>query len=506
MAFTGRTRAAIRDELLALWAAEYLAATPPQRLLIAPGSDADLWASAIAVETEGLEAQAEQTARDILPDQASTEALDRHGEVDGVARRPGTVTQIEVTVSGTANGTFSIPAGTQLVYSDGTRYDVGDASVVLSGGSHEGTLSDVSSAEAGTETVRAVGDTLTFVSTPTGLDPTGEVSVVTAGTDEETDAAYAARIIARRQERPASGNRADWQDWVESYQGTTVSRAFVYPELAPPASYPGAGTVSTPGTLTVVAVGPARGLEPTDTRLVPTDDALTRTSGAQLARIEGYIEGDRTITGVLTDDGEQLRPITVPSGNYGVETFTESAVDVVATVVVDAANAYQWSGTMTVAGSGSTATSLVVTGDQTAKNGMRVLLFPATPSQAGRWEMHTLGTGTFGGVDTTFPIDEMLDGAAPVAASTVYPAPANFNLILEEVCDYFDSLGPGDTSPASRWPAPSTEYPAVMYLQALAAAIMRAEGVLSATVTTPASDQTPAAKAIKILSLFRVVQ
>ena len=46
---------------------------------VAPGSDAFILASAIAVQLEGLEAQMEQVGRDILPDQASADALARHG-------------------------------------------------------------------------------------------------------------------------------------------------------------------------------------------------------------------------------------------------------------------------------------------------------------------------------------------------------------------------------------------------------------------------------------------
>ena len=81
MSYTGRARDTIRDQLLSFWAQEYAASTGAPLLLTAPGSDAYLWASALAVMLEGLEAQAESVARDILPDQASDEAIARH-EVD----------------------------------------------------------------------------------------------------------------------------------------------------------------------------------------------------------------------------------------------------------------------------------------------------------------------------------------------------------------------------------------------------------------------------------------
>ena len=60
--FVGRSRDTIRDELLAYLRAEYTA--NGRTLLTSRGSDAYLDASSLAVVLEGLEAQAEQNARD----------------------------------------------------------------------------------------------------------------------------------------------------------------------------------------------------------------------------------------------------------------------------------------------------------------------------------------------------------------------------------------------------------------------------------------------------------
>ena len=126
MAFTGRSRATIRDSLLSFWSQEYTAAG--ERLLIAPGSDAYLWASALAVMLEGLEAQAESVARDILPDQASDEAIARHGSVDGVARRAGVRARHPVTVTAgvTARQDFALsPLPPSAVRPPGPPADAG---------------------------------------------------------------------------------------------------------------------------------------------------------------------------------------------------------------------------------------------------------------------------------------------------------------------------------------------------------------------------------------------
>lgn len=502
MAFTGRSRDTIRSTILSDWAALY--ASRGETLLTAPGSDAYLWASALAVQIEALEAQAEQVTKDMLPDQASAEALDRHAFVDGLTRLAGFTARHTVTVSAGSNATFTIPAGTRMSYSDGTVYIVESASVTTSGGGHTGTIT-VRAQDAGTGGTRAVADTLTFASAPTGLNPTGAVaSVVRRGTDVETDDALATRIIARRRERPGSGNRADWREWVKAYTATEIVDAYVYPLLAPPASFPGAGTVSTPGCVTVVAVGPAQGDSVTNTRIVPTDDVSARsTPGSRLTRVEDYIEGDRLPDGtdVSSNPNDALRPVVVTPTNYCVQQINTTSQDVVMALTVSTANAGQWSGTMTVVS--VSATELVVSGNQLANVGFRVLVNITTAAYRGGWKLFTLGAGSFDTVNTTFVINDP-DMGTGVVGSSVYPAPGNFNAVRTAILAYFDALGPGDTSPASRWPSEDDGGRATLYLNALAAAAIGVDGVLTAKVTTPAATVIPAAKHVIVLGAFRV--
>ena len=505
MAFTGRSRATIRDSILATWSAEYTSIG--LRLLIAPGSDAYLQASAFAVLMEGLEAQAESVARDILPDQASDEAIARHGSVDGVARRAGVRARHPVTVTAGVDATYTFPTGVtyRMAYSDGTLYTVDSVAVTIAAGT--GTIT-ITAADIGAAPTRTATDVLTFVSTPTGLDATGTVaSVATTGTDQESYSAWAARIIARRQERPASGNRADWQDWVEGYTGTTITRAYVYPLLAPPASYPGAGTPDTPGCVTVVAVGPAQGDVLTNTRVVPTDDASTRTAGAALTRIRDYIEGDRTVAGVATDDGTMLRPVTMVADNAAVEAISEVTQNVVLSCTMTAANAFPWVGGIAIIL--STDTTIKVTGDYTALAGKRALVLPATPTERGGYRAVTLGNANFAAGDTKFTQATGQEVGFPTGS--IYPCPPNWGTIRDDVFSHFDALGPGDTTPASRWPAEDVEARATLYRTGLAADVINgvqspavATGVLSCTVTTPAADVTPAAKTVVTLGTLLV--
>jgi hypothetical protein len=69
---------------------------------------------------------------------------------------------------------------------------------------------------------------------------------------------------------------------------------------------------------------------------------------------------------------------------------------------------------------------------------------------------------------------------------------------------YFDALGPGDTSPSSRWPTEDTKLRSKLYISALTGALVQqldangtiiggVQGTLSATANTPNADVTPAA-------------
>ena len=108
-------------------------------------------------------------------------------------------------------------------------------------------------------------------------------------------------------------------------------------------------------------------------------------------------------------------------------------------------------------------------------------------------------------------------------AEALYPCPPNWETIRASVFAHFDALGPGDTTPASRWPSEATEARATLYRTGLAAEVITgipvvttvttaattttgtpASGVLSCTVTTPVADVTPAAKTVVTLGTLIV--
>ena len=454
------------------------------------------------MQLEGLEQQAEQTTQDILPDQATTDALNRHGYVYGIERLPGTRATATATVTGPSTGTITIPAGTQMVYSDGTVYNVTSTSVALSGGTPTGSI-NVRAAVAGSTGTRAVADVLTFVSAPSGLNATGIVATETDGGNEESDEDYAARIISRMRERPGSGNRADWKAWVEEYTGAPgdpgIEDVYVYPLLEPPATYPGTGTPDTPGTVTVVAVGPAQGDDTTNTRIVPYDDT-TRTAGTQLVNVTEYLLGDRLSDGTQPGDDVRIPPASLPDGNFSIEAINvTSAVDVLAVIVPPTSQPCGWTGSYAVHAT-STTTSLVVTGDARTADGKRALVLVGTSVVRGGYQQITLPSGSYnGGTNrTTFALSTAL---LATPRGNMYPGTAAWDDVRTAVFAYFDALAPGDTTPASRWPTTGSS---VMYRGGLAAAMVTGASLLSATISLPASDQTPVAKQVVVLGQLLV--
>lgn len=324
MAYQSRTVQEWQDLILAHASAAYSA--QGISLVIGYGSDAWLRARAIAIQLYELQAAAQQTVNDLLPDRASVDALVRHGTVQGVPVEPAVAAQVTVTVSGSVAGTYAIPTACQLIYqSQGVMYAPTVTTVTLSGGSppYTGTVTTLCLLP-GTIGTRTVGDTLTWTSPPSGLNPTATVSAIPVpGQNVEQLEAYRQRVIERIQNRPGSGNRTDWKLWTELFSGVDV--AFVYPLfdarfVVNTGAIDGYGP-NVPGALTVIAMGPPQGDAYEDSRVLDVDgfrDYWNRVTGA-----EDFINGDATADGVAITDGSgtQLRPATVPSDAYGIYTI-----------------------------------------------------------------------------------------------------------------------------------------------------------------------------------------
>ncbi len=500
MPFAARSAAEIRDDLLSHWAASYRARSLD--LAIDRDSDAYAEADALSLILEGLEIQAQQNAVQTLIGRASGGALDDFAVDDGTGRKAAVAARRHVTVSGPVSTTTAL-AGQYLTSSAGLRFNP-----VASDGSALGSITTDSDGAATilVECTRtgvlgsiATGTILTWSTPPTSYASTATVSATTTsrrdGAAVETDEDLKVRLLDRRKERPASGNRSDWREKVREVTG--VSEAYVYPLARPPASYPAASTPQTLGCVTVLACGPVlTDIDaPVNTRFVVGGAS---SGGDEATQIKAFIEGTRDNELNVTTEGRQWRPASLAEANYCVKTPIQQLQSVTLELVLAVSRPFPWTydATFEVHAS-STASSLVVTGDHTSKNGKRALVKVGAAYIRGAYQLVTLPTGSYSGGTgrTTFAMSPALL-AAPFATSVVLPAPPDWVAIKTAVVDYFNDLGPGEytgnPTGSERFPEPTSQAPATLYPSALAARVIAdVPAVLAATATTPSGTTTP---------------
>lgn len=158
--------------------------------------------------------------------------LDTHGSEYGVIRKAATAAVGTVACTGVPAS--AIPAGAGLLSTAGNRY-VTDAAAVIGGG---GTVNVAITCDtAGVAGNDSAGITLTFESSYAGVDGDATVDAdgIYDGTDEETDAAYRLRILARKQLTPHGGAKHDIEAW--ALEVADVTRAWVYPLYMGPGTF-----------------------------------------------------------------------------------------------------------------------------------------------------------------------------------------------------------------------------------------------------------------------------
>jgi uncharacterized phage protein gp47/JayE len=165
-------------------------------------------------------------SRMLLPDTATDEWLDRHGDIwlvniDGtIGRKTATLAQGSATMTGTAG--MVVPFGTQL--SLGTvNYETLNTITIASGP----TEVQIRALDAGTIGNADAGESLDVVVPIAGVDGTATVVSLTGGIDQESDALLRGRILDRIRHPPMGGSKTDYEQWAESVPG--VTRAWCAP-------------------------------------------------------------------------------------------------------------------------------------------------------------------------------------------------------------------------------------------------------------------------------------
>lgn len=215
-------------------------------------------------------------SRQVFPDTAEADNLDRWATIWGVPRRAAAFAIGQATATGT-NGTV-IPAGTRYKRADGVEYET-DADANIAGGTATIALTAV---EAGQNGNAAASTSLNLVTPIAGVNAAAVVTAgaLTSGADTESDASLRARVLKRIQQPPHGGAKYDYEAWALAVAG--VTRVWVSPaEL-------GLGTVTV--------------------RFVRDDDASIIPDAAEVQAVQDYIDSMRPVT----SDVSVVAPVAVP--------------------------------------------------------------------------------------------------------------------------------------------------------------------------------------------------
>ena len=83
---------------------------------------------------------------------------------------------------------------------------------------------------------------------------------------------------------------------------------------------------------------------------------------------------------------------------------------------------------------------------------------------------------------------------APTAGATVWPGSSLIEPVRDNILEMFANLGPGDTSPPTRYPAPTTRAPAELTVNLVHSVVKAVTGVSNALIVGPPADISPAPK------------
>jgi uncharacterized phage protein gp47/JayE len=173
----------------------------------------------------------EYFSKQILPDSADEEHLERWSSIWGVNRKPASFSERDVNLTGT-NGAV-IPVSSLLQNDEGYTFETTEEIVFTM----STTIVHVVATEPGKESNVLAGSKLAFQSPVPGVE--SEALVLATGyidgEAQESDEELRARLLTRIQRPPAGGKKSDYIQWALEVPG--ITRAFVYP------SWLGEGTV-----------------------------------------------------------------------------------------------------------------------------------------------------------------------------------------------------------------------------------------------------------------------
>jgi uncharacterized phage protein gp47/JayE len=339
----------------------------------------------------------------------------------------------------------AVPQGSQLAHADGTTYQVTSVGAVVGAGGYVDV--SVDSISTGLATNKAIGDTLTFVSAPSGITAAATLVVaLTGGLDLETPAAWSARFLAFLASPQEGGSIADYLGWVRSVSG--VSTGYVW------AHRRGGGTMD------VAGLGPGTG-------------AARVLSPAVMTAIDDYIESKRP--GNVRD--------------FLVLTTVPVTQDVRVTIDIDDTG-YKWDwddfgvGYTITAWDSVAKTITVPTAPASVIAGLRIQVRGEEARVTGR--VGNVLTLTFDPDHDNNPVSWFTFGIS-ASVDTIRASGDLVRPVRDAIIDLFNTLGPA----RSAWSM--TGWIDQLKFSKLFAAITDVTGVDDATIVTPAGNVSPPA-------------
>lgn len=188
---------------------------------VAADGDYAIRANATGAAIEGLYQHQQWMIRQVFPDTADSDYLERHAGLRGLTRKTASAATGTITFSGVAGS--AVPIGTEAKTEAGVAYMTTAADVIGAGG----TVTIAAQAEvAGTAGNQLAATALTLTSAPNGVLSSATIATMTGGTDVETDASLLSRLLFILRNPPCGGAAHDYYSWAMNVSGVTA--AYVY--------------------------------------------------------------------------------------------------------------------------------------------------------------------------------------------------------------------------------------------------------------------------------------
>lgn len=188
---------------------------------IGEDSDFAVRANAVASSIEGLYEHQKWIVRQVFPDTADSDYLERHASLRGITRKAAAFATGTVRFSGTVGS--AVPIGTEAKTNSGIAFVTTAAGVIGGGGTVDIAAQAVLAGLAGNQ---AASTTLTLSAAPSGVLAQAFIVAMTGGTDIESDAELLARVLYDMRLPPMGGAKHDYFAWAMEVPGVTDAYIF----------------------------------------------------------------------------------------------------------------------------------------------------------------------------------------------------------------------------------------------------------------------------------------